>query len=73
MTTELVLLLGLFAFLVGGAFFGEYGPFATFKKSGPMLGARLERHITIGREYRVKGGNFNQWQTPDKAPPDGQL
>ena len=73
MTTELVLLLGLFAFIVGGIFFGEKGPMQVFKRSGPRLGARIERHISIGREFKIKGAQYNQWQAPETAPPDGRL
>jgi hypothetical protein len=73
MTTEIVLLLGMFAFLVGGAFFGEHGPLQVFSKSGPRLAARIEKHVTVGREWKIKGGQYNQWQAPDSNPPDGKL
>ncbi len=73
MTTELVLLLGLFAFLVGPIFFGEKGPIQVFGRSGPRLAARIEKHITVGREYKMKGGQYNLWQAPDTNPPDGKL
>lgn len=73
MTTELVLLLGLFAFLVGGVFFGEKGPIQVFGKSGPRLAARIEKQITVGREFKISGGQINQWQKPSTAPPDGHL
>ena len=35
MTTEVVLLLGIFAFIVGGLFFGPKGPIQVFANSGP--------------------------------------
>lgn len=73
MVTELVLLLGLFAFIVGPVFFGDHGPMKVFQRSGPRLAARIERHVSIGREFKVKGGQYNQWQAPDSAPPDGTL
>ncbi len=73
MTTELVLRLGLFAFLVGPIFFGEKGPIQVFGRSGPRLAARIEKHITVGREYKMKGGQYNLWQAPDTNPPDGKL
>lgn len=73
MITELVLLLGLMAFLVGPILFGDKGPVQVFKNSGPRLAARVERHIAIGREFKVKDGSFNQWQPQDAAPPDGKL
>jgi hypothetical protein len=72
-TTELVLLLGLFAFLVGPVFFGEKGPIQVFGRSGPRLAARIEKHLTIGREFKIKGGQYNLWQAPDTNPPDGKL
>ena len=74
MTTELVLLLGLFVFLVGTTLFGEKGPFAMFRKSGPRLGARIERNLTTGREFaKVKGGAYLRWEKPEGAAPDGRL
>lgn len=73
MITELVLLLGLFAFITGPVFFGEKGPFKVFQKSGPRLAARIERHVSVGREFKVKGGNYNQWLPPEQAPPDGKF
>ena len=48
MTTEFVLLLGLYAFLLIGAFIGESGPAATIKKAAPRLGAKIERSIAVG-------------------------
>lgn len=73
MVSELVLLLGLFAFIVGPVFFGEKGPFKVFQKSGPHLAARIERHVSIGREFKIKGNAYNQWLAPDQAPPNGKL
>jgi hypothetical protein len=72
MTTELVLLLGLFAFLIGGVFFGEKGPIQVFGTSGPRLGARIERNLTIGREFKERNA-YVSWQHPDLNPPDGHL
>ena len=72
MTTELVLLLGLFAFILGGAFFGEKGPFKVFEKSGPRLGARLEQQMAVGRGFKTQGG-YRQWVKPETAPPTGKL
>lgn len=73
MTTELALLLGLCAFIMAGAFFSDYGPFSVFGKSGPRLGARIEREITIGRGFKVNGGTVRQWKTPPGNAPDGTL
>jgi len=72
-TTEVVLLLGLFAFLIGGAFFGPNGPRAVFDKSGPRLGARLEQHLHTGRQFKIKSGGVLQYEVPPVAPPDGTL
>ncbi|MBX3020611.1 MAG: hypothetical protein KF799_02950 [Bdellovibrionales bacterium] len=67
MTTELVLLLGIYAFLLLGAFLGDLGPIETFKKSAPRLGARVERNISVGDGFR-KSANDNQavvWLKPE--------
>jgi hypothetical protein len=73
MTTELVLLLAIFAFIVGGLFFGEKGPIKVFERSGPRLAARIERQITIGRDFKVQGNSYQLWQKPPGNPPDGHL
>ena len=52
MTTELVLLLSLYAFIIIGVFLGDSGPIETFKKSGPRLGARIERNLATGWGFR---------------------
>ncbi len=72
MTLEVTLLLGMFVFILGGAFFGENGPLEVFKDSGPRLGARVEKHITTGRGFKTRGAQ-NQWMAPDGPPPDGSL
>ena len=71
MTTELVLLLAIYAFVVGAAFFGEKGPIQVFNSSGPRLGARIEKHVSVGREYKQKG-QVNQWSRSSKVA-DGTL
>jgi len=49
MTTESVLLLGLFAFILGGIFLNpNSGPVATYRASGPRLGAMVERDLSVG-------------------------
>ncbi len=53
MTTELVLLMGIYGFLVLGAFLGDLGPIETFKKSAPRLAARVERNVSVGDGFRV--------------------
>ena len=67
MTVELVLLLGIYATLVISAFLGEHGPIETFRKSGPRLGARIERNVSVGDGFRVsKDGLGVSWIKPDQ-------
>lgn len=73
MTTELVLLLSIFALLTGPMFFSDRGPVKVFEKSGPRLGARLEKQLTTGRAFKVDNQNVLEWQKPAGAPPDGRL
>lgn len=73
MTMELVLLLGLFAFLIGGTMFGPKGPMGTFNKSGPRLAARIERQVVIGREFKLKGGQSQAWEKPDSGDSRGKI
>jgi hypothetical protein len=72
MTLEVTLLLGMFAFILGGAFFGENGPLRVFKDSGPRLGARIEKHVTTGRGFLMEGQS-NKWSAPTSAAPTGEL
>ena len=67
MTVELVLLLGIYGFLVIGAFLGDLGPIETFKKSAPRLAARIERNIGVGNGFRNSGkdGNPINWVKPE--------
>lgn len=63
MTTELILLLGLFAFILLGSFLNkDTGIEAVFKKSAPRLGARIEKHLETG------SGFPETWQAPEKMP-----
>jgi len=65
MTVELVLLLGIYVFIVIGAFFGPTGPISTFKKSGPRLAARIERNISVGDGFRnSQDGSGVVWHPP---------
>jgi hypothetical protein len=65
MTVELVLLLGIYGFIVLGAFLGPAGPIATFKRSAPRLAARIERNISVGNGFRVsKDGSGVVWHPP---------
>lgn len=66
MTVELVLLLGIYAFLVIGALLGDLGPIETFKKSAPRLGARIERNISTGDGFRQSAdGKGVRWNKPN--------
>jgi hypothetical protein len=66
MTVELVLLLGIYAFILLGAFLGDTGPIETFKKSAPRLGARVERNISVGDGFRQsQDGQGVHWIKPD--------
>ncbi len=65
MTVELVLLLGIYAFLILGAFLGENGPIDIFRKSGPRLAARIERNISTGDGFRQsRDGQGVNWVKP---------
>ena len=72
MTTELILLLGLFAFIMIGGFLGNKGPKATFLDSGPRLAARIEKNIQTGIDFKNKN-SVNAWNPPPGAPPDGSM
>lgn len=69
MTIEYILLLGLFAFILMGAFTGDKGPMKVFEDSAPKLGARVEQQLSVGAEFR---GLRNEWQLPPGAAPTGQ-
>lgn len=71
MTTELILLLGLFVFILGGAFLGDNGPRKVFERSAPRLGARVEKHITFGHRFRFRDGNAVEWKKPNGGAPLG--
>lgn len=66
MTTEFILLLGIYAFIVLGIFLGDLGPIATFKKSAPRLAARIERNISVGNGFRSsRDGRGVTWVEPE--------
>ncbi len=71
MTTELVLILGLFVFILGGAFLGDRGPGKIFEQAAPRLGARVEQNITIGHRFPFRDGNPVEWARPNGAAPLG--
>lgn len=51
MTTELVLLLSLALFIIGGVF---KSPPEVFREAAPNLGARVEVHLTTGSKFIEK-------------------
>ena len=51
MTTELVLLLTIFMFVVIGIF---KTPTKTFEEAGPRLGIRIEKQIETGQGFNKK-------------------
>ena len=59
MTTELVLLMGIFAFVVGGVLIKA--PKQAFRDSGPKLGARIERHLATGQDFHDRSGARMKW------------
>ena len=71
MTTEFVLILGLYAFILMGVFFGDHGPKGTFDKSAPRLAAILERDMAAGKEFHnaEDGQPFINWLDPKKGAP----
>ncbi len=68
MSTEYVLLLGIYGFVLLGAFVGDKGPGATFQEAGPRLGARVERNIATGRGFKDgrTGRTMIRWFEPTK-------
>lgn len=70
MTTELILLLGLFVFILGGAFLGDKGPRKVFEQAAPRLGARVEQNITFGHQFPFRGAPV-PWAKPNGGPPLG--
>jgi hypothetical protein len=68
MTTEAVLLLGLFVFLLMGAFLGDSGPRSVFGQHAPMLGARVEGQLSTGQGFNVKDGRGLEWVEPNTQP-----
>ena len=73
MTTELVLLLSMFVFIVLGGFLGDNGPRNTFNKSGPRLGARIERDIATGTGFNDREGKPVGWKPPVSKIETGEL
>jgi hypothetical protein len=61
MSTELVILFAIFAFILTGVFVGPNGPKTTFEKSAPKLGARLEKEIETGSGFIQDAGSDGVW------------
>lgn len=59
MTTELVIITLIGAFIMIGAFLGENGPRTTFAKSAPHLGARIEKHLETGSGFIDNAKQFS--------------
>ncbi len=63
MTVEYILLMALFAFVVMGALVTN--PKRSFENAGPILGARVEKHLTTGDGFGPKKGSGTvplQWE-----------
>lgn len=73
MTTELVLLLSMFVFIVLGGFIKDGGPRKTFEESAPRLAARLERDIATGADFAGRDGNKAKWLAPKEKIDTGEL
>jgi len=65
-TTEFVLLLALYAFILLGAFLGDKGPAATFKSAGPRLAAKVEKDVSIGKGFQDQSGRATFFLDPGK-------
>ena len=68
MIVEYILLIGLFVFVLMGAFQGDKGPTQVFKDSAPRLGARVEQQLSTGQAFNYPP---NSWQVPNGPPPTG--
>ncbi len=61
MTLEMILLLLIYvAVLFPALITSDYSPIHIFKTSGTYLGSRLEKDMTIGREFKNKG-QVQEW------------
>lgn len=64
MKVELVLILGLYAFLLLGAFMGDNGPIGVFRRSTPRLAAMVERNTAIGNKFIINGSPARWERSP---------
>ena len=70
MTTEFLLLLAVYAFLVIGVIMGDSGPIKTFENSTPKLAALVERNLATGQQFRLQHqGTRWGWITPPATNP----
>lgn len=69
MTTELVLLLAIYAFMLLGVFLGPLGPTETFRKSAPRLAAKVERNIATGTQFTRANstGRLPGWEDDNRG------
>lgn len=59
MTIEYVLLL-FCMFMIGiKGFFSS--PMEAFRDYGPVLGARVEKHLATGRGFKMQDGSAHKW------------
>ena len=70
MTTEFVLLLAVYAFLMLGLILGPEGPIGTFNTSTPRLAALVERNLSTGHNFRHQHDTAVEpawrWQKPQR-------
>ncbi|MBE8162909.1 MAG: hypothetical protein HAW63_02860 [Bdellovibrionaceae bacterium] len=68
MTTELILLLSLYATIILTSLLGENGPVRIFSTAGPVLASRVERNIATGYQFvdKTKGDTpLPTWLKPE--------
>lgn len=56
MTTELILLLSLYAGIMLTSLLGGGGPVKIFSTAGPVLASRVERNLATGYQFKNKDG-----------------
>lgn len=56
MTTELILLLSLYAGIILTSLLGENGPIKIFATAGPVLASRVERNLATGYNFKNNEG-----------------
>ena len=61
MTIEYVLLL-FCMFMIGLKFFFS-APMVAFRDYGPVLGARVEKHLSTGHGFKMQDGSTHRWES----------